>query len=84
MADDYFKPRNILKGFKGTTYLESGYIFAPYIPLLISPQLLVQEKPKEKYIPKDSGFRTKHIHVWMYSDVKKKTIRNLSDPLPLP
>jgi hypothetical protein len=36
------------------------------------------------YISKDFNFRTKNIRSWMYSDVDKKILRKLEDPLNLP
>lgn len=37
---DPFFPRNrILVGFKGGSYLETGYVYAPYIPLIVTPTI---------------------------------------------
>lgn len=37
--DPYF-PRNvILIGYKGTSFLETGYVYAPYIPLIVTPTI---------------------------------------------
>jgi hypothetical protein len=37
-------PRNvILMGRKGSSFLESGYVYAPYVPLQISPTILDPE-----------------------------------------
>jgi hypothetical protein len=35
--DPYFPANKILVGLKGSTFLESGYIYAPYVPLILSP-----------------------------------------------
>jgi hypothetical protein len=35
--DPYFPVNKILIGLKGSTFLESGYIYAPYVPLLLTP-----------------------------------------------
>lgn len=35
--DPYFPSNKILVGLKGNTFLESGYIYAPYVPLIMSP-----------------------------------------------
>jgi hypothetical protein len=37
--DPYFVPNQILVGFKGQTWLETGYVYAPYVPLIITPTL---------------------------------------------
>ena len=39
MVDPYF-PRNvILVGRKGSSFLESGYVYAPYVPLQVTPTI---------------------------------------------
>lgn len=35
--DPYFPRNKILVGYKGGTYLESGYVYAPYVPLIVTP-----------------------------------------------
>jgi hypothetical protein len=35
----YFPPDKILVGFKGDSFLETGYVYAPYVPLLITPTI---------------------------------------------
>ena len=35
--DPYFPVNRILVGLKGSTFLESGYIYAPYVPLILTP-----------------------------------------------
>jgi hypothetical protein len=35
--DPYFPRNKILVGLKGTGFLESGFVFAPYIPLILTP-----------------------------------------------
>jgi hypothetical protein len=41
--DPYFPANKILVGLKGNTFLESGYIYAPYIPLILTPVIYAQE-----------------------------------------
>lgn len=41
--DPYFPANKILIGLKGNTFLESGYIYAPYIPLILTPVIYAQE-----------------------------------------
>lgn len=36
LKDPYFPANKILVGLKGSTFLESGYIYAPYIPLILT------------------------------------------------
>lgn len=35
----YFPADKILIGFKGDSFLETGYVYAPYVPLLITPTI---------------------------------------------
>jgi len=41
--DPYFPRNKILVGLKGNTFLESGYIYAPYVPLILTPVVYAQE-----------------------------------------
>jgi hypothetical protein len=37
--DPYFPPNQVLMGHKGTSLLDTGYIYAPYVPLQLTPTL---------------------------------------------
>ncbi len=41
--DPYFPRNKILVGFKGGSYLETGYIYAPYVPLIVTPTIFAPE-----------------------------------------
>lgn len=41
--DPYFPSNKILVGLKGNTFLESGYVYAPYVPLILTPVIYAQE-----------------------------------------
>ena len=41
--DPYFPSNKILIGLKGNTFLESGYIYAPYVPLILTPTIYQTE-----------------------------------------
>lgn len=41
--DPYFPTNKILVGLKGSTFLESGYIYAPYVPLILTDVVYSQE-----------------------------------------
>jgi len=43
MKDPYFPVNKVLVGLKGSTFLESGYIYAPYVPLILTPVIYAQE-----------------------------------------
>lgn len=35
--DPYFPRNKVLVGYKGGSFLESGYVYAPYVPLIVTP-----------------------------------------------
>jgi hypothetical protein len=41
--DPYFVPNKVLVGFKGGSYLETGYVYAPYVPLIVTPTIFAAE-----------------------------------------
>lgn len=41
--DPYFPSSKILVGYKGGNYLETGYVYAPYVPLIITPTIFAAE-----------------------------------------
>ena len=36
----WFTANTILMGYKGTSWIETGYVYAPYIPLWVTPLIL--------------------------------------------
>lgn len=41
--DPYFPVNKVLVGYKGGSYLETGYVYAPYIPLITTPTIFGTE-----------------------------------------
>lgn len=41
--DPYFPRNRILVGFKGGSPLETGYVYAPYVPLIVTPTIYAAE-----------------------------------------
>lgn len=41
--DPYFPEGMILMGYKGGSFLESGFVYAPYVPLLVTPTIFAPE-----------------------------------------
>lgn len=41
--DPYFPRNKLLVGFKGGSYLETGYVYAPYVPLIVTPTIFAPE-----------------------------------------
>lgn len=42
-VDPYFPVNKILVGRKGSSFLETGYVYAPYIPLILTPTIYGQD-----------------------------------------
>lgn len=41
--DPYFPRNKMLVGYKGSSFLETGYVYAPYVPLIVTPTLYAPE-----------------------------------------
>jgi hypothetical protein len=64
MVDPYF-PRNVLLvGRKGNSFLESGYVYAPYVPLQTTPTIF----GPEDFVPR-KGVMTRYAKKMVRSDM---------------
>ena len=64
MVDPYF-PRNvILIGRKGNSFLESGYVYAPYVPLQVTPTIF----GTEDFVPR-KGVMTRYAKKMVRPDM---------------
>jgi len=64
MVDPYF-PRNILLvGRKGNSFLESGYVYAPYVPLQVTPTIF----GTEDFVPR-KGVMTRYAKQMVRPDM---------------
>lgn len=54
-----------IMGWKGTNYLDSAFIYAPYIPLFATPTLVTADLFAQKGFLSSAGF--KHINVGMFT-----------------
>jgi len=50
-------------GFKGTTFLEPGYIYAPYIPMIVEPE---EFRPRRSLV---SRYATKTVNNNFYGTI---------------
>lgn len=41
--DPYFPKNKILVGYKGSSFLETGYVYSPYVPLIVTPTIYAPE-----------------------------------------
>jgi hypothetical protein len=58
-------PRNkILIGFKGSSFLETGYVYAPYVPLIVTPTIYAPED----FTPR-KGVMTRYAKKMVRSDM---------------
>ena len=64
IVDPYF-PRNlVLVGRKGSSFLESGYVYAPYVPLQVTPTIF----GPEDFVPR-KGVMTRYAKKMVRSDM---------------
>jgi len=67
--DPYF-PRNvILLGYKGGSFLETGYVYAPYVPLIVTPTIFAPDD----FTPR-KGIMTRYAKKMVRSDFYGKVI----------
>ncbi len=72
--DPYF-PRNvILIGYKGNTFLETGFVYAPYVPLLVTPTIFAPED----FTPR-KGVMTRYAKKLVRSDFYGKIVIKAMD-----
>ena len=64
MVDPYF-PRNVLLvGRRGNSFLESGYVYAPYVPLQVTPTIF----GTEDFVPR-KGVMTRYAKQMVRPDM---------------
>jgi hypothetical protein len=64
MVDPYF-PRNLLLvGRRGTQFLESGFVYAPYVPLQVTPTIF----GTEDFVPR-KGVMTRYAKKMVRPDM---------------
>jgi len=61
--DPYFRFNKILMGLRGASYLDAGFVFAPYVPLQITPTFL---DPEDQVYKK--GMRTRYAKKLLRSE----------------
>jgi hypothetical protein len=67
--DPYF-PRNIiLVGYKGGSFLETGFVYAPYVPLIVTPTIFAPED----FTPR-KGVMTRYAKKMVRSDFYGKVV----------
>ena len=83
LKDPNFKPGEMLMGYKGASYMDSGYFYAPYIPITSTPVVLDPNTsiPKKGILTRygkrllDEGKLTEPLPA-----VKPKVHRSILDP----
>ncbi len=64
MVDPYFPRNAILVGRKGNSFLESGYVYAPYVPLQVTPTIF----GTEDFVPR-KGVMTRYAKKMVRPDM---------------
>ena len=63
-VDPYFMRNIILVGRKGNSFLESGYVYAPYVPLQVTPTIF----GTEDFVPR-KGVMTRYAKKMVRPDM---------------
>ena len=64
MVDPYFPRQLILVGRRGSSFLESGYVYAPYVPLQTTPTIF----GVEDFVPR-KGVMTRYAKKMVRPDM---------------
>jgi hypothetical protein len=67
--DAYFPRNQILVGFKGGAFLETGYVYAPYVPLITTPTIFAPDD----FTPR-KGIMTRYAKKMVRSDFYGKVV----------
>ncbi len=67
--DPYFPRNQILIGYKGSTFLETGFVYAPYVPLIVTPTIFAPED----FTPR-KGVMTRYAKKMVRSDFYGKVV----------
>jgi hypothetical protein len=69
LKDQHSTTKDILPGLKGRTFLETGYVYAPYVPLNMTPLFAVNPLYKKL---KRAGLKTLPRTPFTQEDFKPK------------
>jgi len=67
--DPYFPRNQILLGYKGSSFLETGFVYAPYVPLIVTPTIFAPED----FTPR-KGVMTRYAKKMVRTDFYGKVI----------
>lgn len=67
--DPYFPRNQILVGYKGNSFLETGFVYAPYVPIIVTPTLFAPED----FTPR-KGVMTRYAKKMVRNDFYGKVI----------
>jgi len=67
--DPYFPRNQVLVGYKGGSFLETGYVYAPYVPLIVTPTIFAPED----FTPR-KGVMTRYAKKMVRSDFYGRVI----------
>lgn len=67
--DPYFPRNQVLVGYKGNSFLETGFVYAPYVPLIVTPTIFAPDD----FTPR-KGVMTRYAKKMVRSDFYGKVI----------
>jgi hypothetical protein len=67
--DPYFPRNQVLIGYKGNSFLETGFVYAPYVPLIVTPTIFAPDD----FTPR-KGVMTRYAKKMVRSDFYGKVV----------
>ena len=67
--DPYFPRNQVLVGYKGNSFLETGFVYAPYVPLIVTPTIFAPDD----FTPR-KGVMTRYAKKMVRSDFYGKVV----------
>ena len=69
VQDPFMTATDFVMGYKGSSMLEAGFIYAPYIPLLSTPTITTSDLKSQKGFLSSQGFKIVNQGMFAYGNV---------------
>jgi len=72
-GDEFMFKGNIFIGFRGIVGMDAGYVYAPYIPVIETPEIIVGVDPVDEFSPNiqiAKRYAEKEINKNFYGEIK--------------
>lgn len=64
IKNPFYQPNEFVVGYKGTSYLEGGYVYAPFLPLFTTPAIMLDDFVSRRGIRTIYGKRCLNPHFY--------------------